>query len=113
MMSSQPSDLAEGALDASQPTAEPFSDALGPSDTEVTADAASAGIDTSRVQVLYTDTLPDGVFVVYRGGPPRLLINEGWWRGAWPVERIQALESLWARLQSLPPEAWGPAADAP
>ena len=26
--------------------------------------------------------------------------------GARPVERIQALESLWARLQSIPPESW-------
>ena len=68
--------------------------------------AASAGFDPAQVQVVY-DTLPQGVFVVYRGNPARLLINEAWWRDARPVERIQALESLWARLQAIPAEAWG------
>jgi hypothetical protein len=33
-------------------------------------------------------------------------VNEAWWRRARPVERIQALETLWARLQSIPPESW-------
>ena len=70
------------------------------------APEAAAAIGASGVRVVYTDTLPDGVYVVYRGGPPRLLVNEAWWRGARPVERIQALEALWARLQSIPPESW-------
>jgi len=56
--------------------------------------------------VIYTDTLPDGVFVIYRGNPAHLLVNQGWWNAARPVERIQTLESLWARLQTLPPEPW-------
>src|SRR3954453_17279577 len=60
----------------------------------------------ASVRVVYTDTLPEGVYVVYRGGPPRLLVKEGWWGSAGPIERIQALESLWARLQSIPPESW-------
>jgi len=66
----------------------------------------SAALGASGVRVVYTDTLPEGVYVVYRGGPPRLLVSEAWWRGARPVERIQALETLWARLQSIPPESW-------
>jgi hypothetical protein len=85
-----------------------FADRLDlPDPDETVAAAASAGIDTSRVQVVYTDTLPDGVFVVYRGNPARLLVNEAWWRSARPVERIQALESLWARLQTIPTQSWG------
>jgi len=67
---------------------------------------AGAALGASGVRVVYTDSLPEGVYVVYRGGPPRLLVNEAWWRGARPVERIQALETLWARLQSIPPESW-------
>ncbi len=66
----------------------------------------AAALHPGAVRVVYTDTLPDGVYVVYRGGPPRLLVNEGWWRRARPVERIQALESLWARLESIPAESW-------
>lgn len=71
----------------------------------VAAETAAA-LGASGVRVVYTDTLPEGVYVVYRGGPPRLLVNEAWWRHARPVERIQALETLWARLQSIPPESW-------
>ena len=67
---------------------------------------AAAALGASGVRVVYTDTLPEGVYVVYRGGPPRLLVNEAWWRRARPVERIQALETLWARLQSIPPDSW-------
>jgi hypothetical protein len=76
-----------------------------PLEDSPTSDAAAA-MGASGVRVVYTDTLPEGVYVVYRGGPPRLLVNEAWWRGARPVERIQALETLWARLQSIPPESW-------
>src|SRR5689334_5947742 len=72
-----------------------------PEDVEAFGGGAALG---ATVRVVYTDTLPEGVYVVYRGGPPRLLVNEAWWRSARPVERIQALESLWARLQSIPPE---------
>ena len=82
--------------------------ALGPDiarPEEAEALVAGGALGAS-VRVVYTDTLPEGVYVVYRGGPPRLLVNEAWWRGARPVERIQALESLWARLQSIPPESW-------
>ena len=78
----------------------------GDSSDDLGAPGAPAAIGASGVRVVYTDTLPDGVYVVYRGGPPRLLVNEAWWRGARPVERIQALETLWARLQSIPPESW-------
>ena len=83
-------------------------DAVGSRQPSPDADApeTTAAIGASGVRVVYTDTLPDGVYVVYRGGPPRLLVNEAWWRGARPVERIQALEALWARLQSIPPESW-------
>jgi hypothetical protein len=72
-------------------------------------ETVAAGIDPSQVQVVYTDTLPDGVFIMYRGSPARLLVNQAWWSAARPVERIQALESLWARLQTLPPESWNAA----
>jgi hypothetical protein len=77
-----------------------------PSGEEAEAADTAAALGTSGVRVVYTDTLPEGVYVVYRGGPPRLLVNEAWWCRARPVERIQALESLWARLQSIPPESW-------
>jgi hypothetical protein len=73
---------------------------------DLTAADTGAALGASGVRVVYTDTLPEGVYVVYRGGPPRLLVNEAWWDGARPVERIQALETLWARLQSIPPESW-------
>ncbi|HZR97646.1 MAG TPA: hypothetical protein VFE37_03005 [Chloroflexota bacterium] len=79
--------------------------AASPAEGSEAADTAAA-LGASGVRVVYTDTLPEGVYVVYRGGPPRLLVNEAWWRRARPVERIQALESLWARLQSIPPESW-------
>jgi hypothetical protein len=106
MTGSQPTNLADDTVDSSRHSAQPPPGALGDVDPQAAAEAAWAGIDTSQVQVLYTDGLPDGVFVVYRGNPPRLLISESWWRVARPVERIQALENLWARLKSLPPEAW-------
>ena len=54
------------------------------------------------VQAMYTGSLPDGVYVVYRSGPPRLMINEAWWRTARPIERIHTLEPLWKRLQTIP-----------
>jgi hypothetical protein len=106
MTSSQPTNLADDAFDSSRQAVQPPASAIGDVAVQAAAEAASAGIDTSQVQVLYTETLPDGVFVVYRGNPPRLLINESWWRVARPVERIQALENLWARLKSLPSDAW-------
>jgi len=70
------------------------------------AGGLASALGASGARVVYTDTLPEGVYVVYRGGPPRLLVNEAWWRRARPVERIQALETLWTRLQSIPPESW-------
>jgi hypothetical protein len=99
--------------DRGQPSAEPSPDAPTGQDlpdptpeASLAPDAAGvAGLDAAHIQVVYTDTLPEGVFVVYRSNPARLLINEAWWRVARPVERIQALEHLWARLQAIPPEA--------
>jgi hypothetical protein len=58
------------------------------------------------VQVTYTGSLPDGVYVVFRSGPPRLMINEAWWRSTRPIERIHTLEPLWARLQLIPQDSW-------
>ena len=96
---------ADGVPRANGVPATPGSLDPGPTAEDAHQDA-EAPLGTGGVRVVYTNTLPDGVFVVYRGGPPRLLVNEGWWQQARPVERIQALESLWARLQSLPPDAW-------
>lgn len=77
----------------------------GSSEGVPTSDAG-AGFGSAAVRVVYTDTLAEGVYVVYRGNPPRLLVNEAWWRQARPVERIQALETLWERLRSIPPDSW-------
>jgi hypothetical protein len=94
---------ANGPRDIPPNNLPPGLDAAPPEESEAADTAAALG---ASVRVVYTDTLPDGVYVVYRGGPPRLLVNEAWWRRARPVERIQALETLWARLQSIPPESW-------
>jgi hypothetical protein len=94
----------DSAGDAPEMDAQPGA-AGWPTDDPAVADTAAA-LGASGVRVVYTDTLPEGVYVVYRGGPPRLLVNEAWWRRARPVERIQALETLWARLQSIPPDSW-------
>jgi hypothetical protein len=107
------SDPAPG--DVPRPGEPASADALAggsPFDTDLSAGEGPGASDTaaalgaSGVRVEYTDSMAEGVYVVYRGGPPRLLVNEAWWRRARPVERIQALETLWARLQSIPPESW-------
>ncbi|HEY7065780.1 MAG TPA: hypothetical protein VII06_30170 [Chloroflexota bacterium] len=97
---SQPDQPSGGPAPGPPPADEP----LGSEDA-VAADAAAA-LGAASVRVVYTDTLAEGVYVVYRGNPPRLLVNEAWWRRARPVERIQALETLWARLRSIPPDSW-------
>ncbi len=56
------------------------------------------------IQVSYSDSMPEDVYVVYRTDPPQLVVNEAWWRNAPPVERIRVLDSLWTRLEAIPDE---------